>query len=120
MDLIIREINKKYAKFLVFGTSADTPLFFLQEIGDQTRLSKGDAVLFDQLLQTGDADNRFLIIKFGDNDFDLSTISHLDREKIDLETKEIVASFLRSNPLVLRYSILPEQQKETILDGGII
>lgn len=118
MDFITREINKEYAKFLVFGTSADSPLFLLHEIKDKIRLSKGDIVVFDQLLQTGDVDNRFLMVKFGDKDFDLSTASHLEKESVDNETKEIVADFLRNNLLVLRYSILPEQQKEIILNGG--
>lgn len=120
MDYIIREIKKEYAKFLVFGISAESPLFLLQQIKEQLNPNKGDVIVFDQLLQTGDAENRFLSITFGDTDFDLSTATHTENAVIDVETRSIIADYLRKNTLLLKYSILLSQQKEIILQGGVV
>ena len=120
MDFIIREINKKYAKFLIFGVSAESPLFLLQEIKEQLNPRKGDIIVFDQLLQTGDVENRFLSITFGDVDFDLGTATHLENTVVDDETKSIISDYLRQNTLLLKYSILLSQQKEVILRGGFV
>lgn len=120
MDFIVKEINKEYAKFLIFGISTESPFFLLEEIKEQINLQKNDVVIFDQLLQTGDADNRFLLLTFGSKVFDLSTAKHIERSVVDGETKSIIADFLRKNFMVLKYSILLEQQKEIILDGGFI
>lgn len=120
MDFIVKEINKEYAKFLIVGISVNSPLFLLQEIKEQINLRKGDVILFDQLMQTGDADNRFLSVTFGSEEFDLSTAKHRERSVVDDETKSIIADFLRENLMVLKYSILLTQQKEVILHGGFI
>lgn len=120
MDFIIREINKKYAKFLIFGVSAESPLFFLQEIKKQLNPNKGDIIVFDQLLQVGDTEDRFLSLTFGDVDFDLSTVTHLENTVVDDETRSIIADYLRKNTLLLKYSVLLSQQKEVILRGGFV
>lgn len=120
MDLIVREINKEYAKFLIFSISAESPLFLLQEIREQLNPNKGDVIVFDQLLQTGDTENRFLSITFGDMGFNLSTVKHLENAVVDAETRSIIADYLRNNTLLLKYSILLSKQKEIILQGGVI
>lgn len=120
MDFVVREINKEYARFLIFGISAESPLFLLQEIREQLNPNKGDVIVFDQLLQTGDAENRFLSLTFGDSDFDLSTATHLENTIVDAETRSIIADYLRKNTLLLKYSILLSPQKEAILQGGVV
>lgn len=120
MEFIVKEINKDYAKFLVFGISANSPLFLLEEIKEQIKPKSGDVVIFDQLLQVGDAENRFLLLNFNDDAFDLGTAKYIDRNFVDNDIKRIVADFLRSNLVLLRYCILPASQKETILQGGVV
>ena len=51
-DFIIKKIDKSYAKYLIFGITANSPLFCLDEIEKSINLSKGDIIVFDQLLQT--------------------------------------------------------------------
>lgn len=119
-DIVIKQINSNLAKYLVFGVSSESPLFLLQNIKEQMILSKGDAVLFDQLLQTGDADNRFLTLTFDGYNFDLSTAKHINGTIIERNIKLIIADYLRQNTLLLKYSILLSKQKDLILSGGII
>lgn len=120
MDFLIKEINKKYAKFLVIGISVNSPLFLLHEVKEKINLREGDIIVFDQLLQTGDAENRFISLTFGSEDFDLNTAKHIEKSIIDDEVKSIIADFLRNNSMVLKYSILLDEQKGIILDGGFI
>jgi len=120
MEFVIQKINKNYAKYLVFGISAESPLFLLNEIKGQLSLKQGEIVLFDQLLQTGNSDNRFLLLTFDGKDFDLSTIKHIDLSIVEDDVKVLVANFLRNNTALLKYSILLAQQKELLLKGGTL
>jgi hypothetical protein len=118
-EFIVKEINKDYAKYLVFSVTADSPLLHLQEIKKHIHLPNVN-VIFDQLLQTGNVDNRFLTLSFENNDFNFSTAKHIKNDKVDIETKTEIANFLRQNSLILKYSILLSTQKELIEKGGIL
>jgi len=119
-EYIVTQTNKNYAKYLVFGTSAESPLFLLEEIIKQLFQENGTVVLFDQLLQTGNTDNRFLAITISNGSFDLSSAKHIDRKTIDDEDRGKIAKFLRTNAKILKYSILSLQQKEAIIGGAAI
>lgn len=119
-DFIIRQINKEYAKYLVFGTTVESPLFQLFEIQNSINILNGEKIIFDQLLQTGNADNRFLIMTFYEGNFDYSSAQNIDVQNIENDVKAFGCNFLRENSLVLKYSILLSDQKEYILNGGNI
>ena len=119
-DFIIRQINKEYAKYLVFGTTVESPLFQLFEIQNSINILNGEKIIFDQLLQTGNADNRFLIMTFYEGNFDYSSAQNIDAENIENDVKALGCNFLRENSLILKYSILLSDQKEHILNGGNI
>ena len=119
-EFIIKQIDKSLAKYLVFGTTSESPLFQLLEIQDAIEISNGDRIIFDQLLQTGDANNRFIVMTFGDGSFDYSSAENIDGKVIDAEIRAFGCNFLRSNTLALKYSILMSHQKEFILNGGNI
>ena len=119
-EFITLKINKNYAKYLLFGISSESPLFALDEIKFKIPLSNGDIVLFDQLLQTGNTENRFLVLTYQDNNFNFATAKNIDPTIIDNEIRLKVADFLRHNNQILKYSILLSSQKELILSGGII
>lgn len=119
-DFLIRQINKEYAKYLVLGTTVESPLFQLLEIQNSVEISNGEKVIFDQLLQTGNADNRFLVMTFHDGAFDYSSAQHIDAQSVGNDVKSFVCDFLRNNSLILKYSILLSAQKEDILNGGNI
>ena len=120
MDFVIRRIDKEYAKYLVFGVSAESPLFSLKEVIDSIEAHDDDVVIFDQLLQTGNKENRFMAINIKEHNFDLRTIRHIDNANIDNSVKGEVAHFLRENEIILRHSILLTEQKKTIINGGIV
>ncbi len=119
-EFITTKIDKDYAKYLVFGISSESPLFALDEIKSKASFCNGDKILFDQLLQTGNIKNRFLILCYQNNDFNFDTAENIDAAIVDYETRKKVADFLRQNSKILKYSILISSQKEQILSGGII
>lgn len=118
--VIIKKLKCNFAQYLVFSISSDSPMFYLEEIKEQMILSEGDVVIFDQLLQTGNSDNRFLAMTFSNGVFDFSSIHHLDKDNVAIEVKNEVSNYLRNNTLLLKYSILLGKQKEIILNGGSI
>ena len=119
-DIIINKSNNPKIKYVIFSISTDSPLFLLDEIIKNINLENGQKVLFDQLLQTGDSNNRFLSLKFANGKFDLSSIQHIDKEQIDETLYKFISDFLRNEQRLLRYSILLEEQKNFILSGGNI
>lgn len=118
--VIIKRLNSNFAKYLVFSVSSESPMFYLEEIKEQMILSEGDSVLFDQLLQTGNSDNRFLAIVYNNGIFDISSVHHVDKDTVDVEVKNEISNYLRNNSLLLKYSILLGKQKDIILNGGSI
>lgn len=119
-DFIIKQINKEYAKYLVFGTTVESPLFQLVDIQNSINISNGEKIIFDQLLQTGNADNRFLAMTFYNGSFDYRSAQNIDGKSIENDVKAFGCNFLRKNSLILKYSILLSDQKEFILNGGNI
>lgn len=118
--IVIEKLNNKFAKYLVFSATTESPLFALEDISNQVSLTDGDVIIFDQLLQTGNAENRFIALTYQNGTFDYSTIRHLQTEEVDNEIRNKIAEYLRENVILLKYSILLSKQKEFILNGGII
>ena len=116
-NFIIKQIDKTYAKYLIFGTTVDSPLFQLFDICKDITISDGDCVIFDQLLQTGNAANRFLTLSFSNGEFDFGSAKNIDLNIVDSEIKTFACDFLRENIHVLKYSILLSEQKDVILSG---
>ena len=120
-NYIIKKIDNHTADFLVFGTSAESPLFELLEIQEDISSSKKEAVvLFDQLLQTGKSENRFMIMKLVGGCFDYESAKNVDLKTIDDSIKAFICNYLRDNTGILKHCILLSDQKNTILSGGII
>lgn len=119
-DIIINKSNDPLVKYVIFSISVDSPLFSLNEIAKNILLEDGQIILFDQLLQTGDSSNRFLILKFINGEFDLSSIQNVEKKQIKESLYKYVSEYLRKKQLLLRYSILLEDQKKFILNGGNI
>lgn len=119
-DIIINKLDNFKIKYVIFSISVNSPLFFLDEITKNIHLENNQVVLFDQLLQTGDSANRFLILKFVNGMFDLSSIRHIDKKQLDKKIYRFISDFLRKKQQLLHYSILLEEQKKFILNGGNI
>lgn len=119
-DYIVKKIDKSYAKYLIFGITVNSPLFCLEEIEKSIDLTNGDIIVFDQLLQTGNTNNRFLTMSIGNDHFDMGSAKNIDGSKIDNDVRKIGCDFLRKNVEILNYCILVSEQKEAIAMGGTI
>lgn len=119
-NIIINKSNNLIFKYVIFSVSTDSPLFMLNEIHNNISLENGQKILFDQLLQTGDSSNRFLSLKFANGEFDLSSIKHVEKSQLDESLYKFISEYLRHEQLLLRYSILLDEQKKFILAGGNI
>ena len=119
-NYIIKKINQDNIEYLVFGTSVESPLFCINELSKKIKEHKEVKVLFDQLLQTGNAENRFLMIIFKNGTFKLNSATSISPQFISDDIKGIITKFLRQNPQILKYSILLNDQKKIIEQGGII
>lgn len=118
--IVIEKLNNGIANYLVFSISTESPLFFLDELRGEISFNEGDVLIVDQLLQTGEADNRFMTIVYRNNEFDYSSIKHIENIKVDSGIRLIIAEYLRQHTVLLKYSILLSQQKEHILKGGVV
>ena len=116
-NYIIKEINKDDAKYLVFGTSVESPLYNLEEIKKEIQCLNGERIIIDQLLQTGNGENRFIVLSYSNGDFDLNSI-HISSNKNTCSCiKSFGCDFLRNHLSILEYSILLSEQKEAIING---
>ena len=59
-NIVIKELKDNAYQYLIFSTTVDSPFFQIDEIIKAIKCSKKVVVIFDQLLQTGDTDNRFI------------------------------------------------------------
>lgn len=119
-NYIVEKINNKLAEYLIFGITVDSPLFELNDIIVENTFSNGDRIIFDQLLQTGNSKNRFLIMTFSNGVFDYSSAVNIDVDSVNDDIRIYISNFLRANEKILKYSILPSSEKAGILKGGNI
>ena len=120
-SFIIEKLYNSTADYLVFGTSVESPLFELMKIQDDISCIIKDAtIIFDQLLQTGKTENRFMVMKLVDGRFDYDSAKNIAPQLVDDSIKAFICNYLRDNTAVLRHSILLFDQKNVILSGGII
>ncbi len=119
-EFVVQKTDSPNADYVIFSTSVDSPLFNLGDIKNMLSLKNGEKILFDQLLQVGNSENRFLQLQFRNGDFDFGSARNIDNNSVDYKTKFIIFSFLRENPTVLKYSILLSDQKKAILNGRVL
>lgn len=119
-DFVIKKTENSFVKYVVFGITAESPIFLLDEIKKELALSGGDKVLFDQLLQTGNTINRFLVLTYDMDDFNLSSANNINASYVGVAEKSVISDFLRENDEILKYSILLNEQKEIIASGGVL
>lgn len=119
-NYIIEKLNNNLAEYLIFGITANSPLFELNDIIVENYFSNGDRIIFDQLLQTGNTRNRFLVMTFCNGIFDYSSAINIDTDLVNDDIRNYISGFLRLNEKILKYSILPSKEKAEILKGGCI
>ncbi len=116
-NIVIKELKDNAYQYLIFSTTVDSPFFQIDEIIKAIKCSKKVVVIFDQLLQTGDTDNRFI-------SFELDKSLNYNSAKIINENleplKKEISNFLYKNQQLMDFSILLSEQKDIIKKGGIV
>lgn len=116
-NIVIKKMNSNRCDYIIFSTTVESPFFFIEEIKKIINPSKKITIIFDQLFQTGDSNNRFLSFNIDkDIKYDSAKIINDDLD----ELKKIISEYLFENQEVMEYSILLDKQKEIIKEGGVI
>lgn len=111
----IIKFDKEY-KYLVFATSYENPIDYLDDIENEleTEMYSGK-ILFDLLLCNGMSSNRYIEMEFDGEFFDLFTSKELkDPSKA---IKEYIYGYLKDQPLLVQNSVLPNAQRYLIQNG---
>lgn len=114
---IVKKINTNYGRYLVYGTGVDSPFYFWDKIKNKISLVDGEYILFDQLLQIGNSNKRFVIIAIKDEKLDFKNIKFLAFKSVDNTIRAEISNFLRKHNEILKYSILLEHEKKKIFNG---
>lgn len=116
-NIVIKKLKNNIYQYLIFSTTVDSPFFQIDEIIRTIKCSKKVVLIFDQLLQTGDAYNRFI-------SFELDKTINYNSAKIVTENLELlkkeISNYLYKNQQLMDFSILLSEQKEIIKKGGIV
>ncbi len=117
---ILKKINTDYSKYLIYGTGVESPYYLWDKIRKKILVQNGEYILFDQLLQIGNSNKRFVLIPIKDERLDFQNFKYLDFNTVDVSIRAEIAKFLRKNNNILKYSILLEYEKEKIYNGEIL
>lgn len=116
-NIVIEKLQDNKYNYIVFSTTVESPIFSIDKILKQINQSGRINVVFDQLLQTGDNENRFLSFEV-DKSIDYNSARIL-KDNVD-ELKTYISQYLFKNQEILKYSILLSEQRKIIEKGGII
>ncbi|MDD5021927.1 MAG: type II toxin-antitoxin system RnlB family antitoxin [Endomicrobiaceae bacterium] len=108
--------TEEYQKILICLTY-DSILSYLNHIEKEKILKKSQGVLIiDQLLVTGNQNNRFISCEYSMGKLNLSTAKNI---KPDISVHKITMNFLRQNLDIVNKSILSKHQKLLLGEGNI-
>lgn len=113
-------INEERWNLLIALNTNDSPFDLLDEI--QQALEeihfKGN-VLFDQMLHTGNTEERFICASYYDGIFEQNSFRFVNVEKKNV-VRRYLCEYLKADKDMLLYSCLTEQQQKLIESGCII
>lgn len=103
--------NHEY-NLLVLGLTHESVFTFYNDLVREPEFSNSHGVLLlDQLLATGNGENRYIAIPYNRNVLDFSQAKKVD---VDNQVRQISTSMLLENISILANSILTEEQRELI------
>lgn len=107
----IQQLQDKKYNALLLWLSSESIIEYITEIEHEPLLmqSKG-TLLIDQLLITGDGENRFVSCLYNHGKIDLTTAKRVEQSNCNKISKEL----LRKNFKLLNYSILTKKQLQEI------
>ena len=103
--------------YLVYSTSVYSPYDWWEELQRKHNIADGSVVIFDQLLQIGNADKRFPVFTVKNKKLNFKNLRYSILPKYTKRLKHYISNFLRENREILKHSILLEHEKEQILNG---
>ena len=116
----IVNLDNKEIKLLVIMKTSDSPFDFVNELQEQLRtLDFSGLFVIDELLHSGNNDERFISGFFDGNSFDNSKFKfeNIDKKSI---IRSYMCNYLKSDLEVLNYSSLTDKQQKLISHGCVI
>ena len=114
--MIIKSMSGTYAAVIVIKTS-DSPFDYLDSISECLKNQKIDGrVLIDELLHSGNGEERFIEAMFSKGSFDASSFKFAHISKKD-GLRSVICDWLREDPERLEYTDLSMAQQKMILSG---
>lgn len=116
----IVNLDNKEIKLLVIMKTSDSPFDFVNELQEQLRtIAFSGLFVIDELLHSGNNDERFISGFFDGNSFDNSKFKfkYIDKKSI---IRSYMCNYLKSDLEVLNYSSLTDKQQKLISHGCVI
>ncbi len=116
----IVNIDNKDIKILIVMKTSDSPFDFINEIQEKLKII-GFSGLFviDELLHSGNNEERFICGFFDGDSFDNSKFRFKDIAKKS-DIRSYICNYLKSDLEVLNYSNLTDKQQKLISHGCVI
>lgn len=119
-DFDIINLDDQNVKILVVMKTSDSPFDFVNEIQEQLKMMEFSGLfVIDELLHSGNNDERFISGFFDGNSFDNSKFrfENIDRQSV---IRRYMCDYLKSDLEVLNYSGLTDKQQKLISHGCVI
>lgn len=116
----IVNLDNKEIKILVIMKTSDSPFDFVNELQEQLRtIDFSGLFVIDELLHSGNNEERFISGFFDGNSFDNSKFKfeNIDKKSI---IRSYMCNYLKSDLEVLNYSSLTDKQQKLISHGCVI
>lgn len=117
--VIVKPLEGSYTAIVVTKTS-DSPFDFLTSISEVLANQNIEGlVLVDELLHSGNGEERFFEARFEKRTFDMTSFRFVNIPK-NSRLRAVVCDWLRENPERLEYSDLTSAQRKMITKGLVI
>lgn len=116
----IVSLDEKDRKILIMMKICDSPFDFVDELQEQLKIiGFSGAFVIDELLHSGNNEERFISGFFDGESFDNSKFKFESIEKKCM-IRSYICEYLKSDLDVLKYSSLTERQQKLIAHGCVI
>jgi hypothetical protein len=116
----IVNIDDNDAKILIVMKTSDSPFDFVNEFQEQLKtIGFSGLIVIDELLHSGNNEERFISGFFDGDSFDNSKFRFQDIAKKSI-IRSYICNYLKSDLEVLSYSSLTDKQQKLISHGCVI
>ena len=109
-----------HSEVIVVMKTCEPPLSYLNEIGKHLSLSSfSGPIIIDQLLHSGNTDERFIGCYFDGTNFKKESFEYKGIPAND-QIRKYICEILKNDPEVIEFTILDQSQKRQICNGCYI